>query len=397
MGGFDKGRRPVLILSAAQALYLSSISVIFTFSGLVGASLAPVPGLATLAVALTTVVTAATTIPASLLMARIGRRAGFQIGALAGAAGASLAAWGIWESSFALFCAGNALMGVFQAFAMYYRFAAADLSAPAFRSKAVSWVLAGGVFAALVGPEIAARTRGLAASADYMGAYLVAGLLALLSIGILAALRETPAATAAPADARGRPLLTIIRQPAFMVAALNATVAYVVMSFVMTASPLAVVAAGHGVDAAASVTRWHLLGMFAPSFLTGALIARFGVLRILAAGTGLLAASLAIGLSEPTLLAFHASLLLLGIGWNFLFIGGTTLLTEAYVPAERARTQAANEFLVFGTTALATLASGMVQAGPGWAAVNMVAIPALLLSGLATASFSAGRNRRLHG
>ena len=280
MGVFDAERRPVLILGVAQALYLSAVSVIFTFSGLVGAALAPSPSLATLPVALITVVTALTTIPASLLMARIGRRAGFQIGAFAGAAGAGLAAWGIASGDFVLFCLGNALMGVFQASAMYYRFAAADLAAPDFRSRAVSWVLAGGVAAALIGPEIAARTRSLASAADYMGAYIAAALLALLSILLLAALRAPPPVVETQGDGRGRSLLVIMRQPVFIVAALNAAVAYVVMSFVMSASPLAVVAAGYGVDAAAGVTRWHLIGMFAPSLVTGGLIARFGVRRI---------------------------------------------------------------------------------------------------------------------
>lgn len=396
MGVFDAERRPVLILGVAQALYLSAVSVIFTFSGLVGAALAPSPSLATLPVALITVVTALTTIPASLLMARIGRRAGFQIGAFAGAAGAGLAAWGIASGDFVLFCLGNALMGVFQASAMYYRFAAADLAAPDFRSRAVSWVLAGGVAAALIGPEIAARTRSLASAADYMGAYIAAALLALLSILLLAALRAPPPVVETQGDGRGRSLLVIMRQPVFIVAALNAAVAYVVMSFVMSASPLAVVAAGYGVDAAAGVTRWHLIGMFAPSLVTGGLIARFGVRRILVAGVALLGASLALALSSTALQAFQGALLLLGIGWNFLFIGGTTLLTEAYAPAERARTQAANEFLVFGTTALATLAAGAVQTGQGWATVNIVAFPALLLAGLATVWFSA-RRRSVRG
>lgn len=384
MGMSGAGRRPVLILSIAQALYLSALSVIFTFSGLVGAALAPVASLATLPLALSTVVTAATTIPASMLMARIGRRAGFQLGAFAGAAGAGLAAWGVAEGDFALFCVGNALIGVFQASAMYYRFAAADLAAPSFRPQAVSWVLAGGVVAALIGPEVAARTRTLVPVAEYMGAYLAAALLALLSIAVLAALRAPLPTITADANARGRPLLTIMRQPVFIVAALNAAAAYIVMSFVMTASPIAVVTAGHGVDAAAGVTRWHLIGMFTPSFVTGGLIARFGVLRILVAGALLLSASLAIALSGSALPAFQAALFLLGVGWNFLFIGGTTLLIEAYEPAERARTQAANEFLVFGTTALATLAAGTVQTSQGWATVNIVAFPALLIAGLAT-------------
>ena len=184
-----------------------------------------------------------------------------------------------------------------------------------------------------------------------------------------------------------------MRQPVFLVAVLNAAAAYVVMSFVMTASPRAVVAAGHGVDAAAEVTRWHLIGMFAPSFITGGLATRYGVRRILMAGLVLSAISLGIALSGPGLLLFKATLLLLGAGWNFLYIGGTTLLTEAYAPAERAKTQAANEFMVFGATALATLAAGSVQVGHGWAVVNVAAAPILAVAGLGTAWFAWRRRK----
>lgn len=391
---WNKRHRPVLTLSIAQALYLSTVSVIFTFSGLVGASLAPAPELATLPLALSTVITALATIPMSMLTARIGRRATFQLGALVGAAGAGLAAAGASTSDFALFCLGNALMGIFQASAMFYRLAAADLAAPAFRARSVSWVLAGGVAAALIGPEIAAQSRVLGRGAEFAGAYVAAALFALASVAVLGGLRAPPQPLAMAVGSHGRPLLAIIRQPVFMAAALNAAGAYIVMSFVMTASPLAVVAAGHGADAAASITRWHLVGMFAPSFFTGSLIARFGILPVLAAGVLLLLTSPAIALSGSALLLFNVSLLVLGIGWNFMFIGGTTLLTEAYTPAERAKTQAANEFLVFGTSALATFAAGAVQTALGWQVVNIAAIPALAIAGLATLGLAVHRRRR---
>lgn len=387
------GSGQTLLLAAAQALYLSSVSVVFTFSGLAGADLAPTPELATLPLALITVVTAACAIPTSLLMAKVGRRPGFQVGALIGAIGAGVAAWGVVVGDFAVFCVGNALMGAFQASAMYYRFAAADMAGAAFRAKAVAWVLAGGVVAALAGPEIAARTRHLVTGAEYSGAYATSALLALISIALLGNLRGPPAAAEDTREEPGRTLTTIMRQPVFLVAVLNAAAAYVVMSFVMTASPLAVVATGHGVDAAAAVTRWHLIGMFAPSFITGRLAARYGVRRILMAGFGLSAVSLGIALSSSELVLFKVALLLLGAGWNFLYIGGTTLLTEAYAPSERAKTQAANEFMVFGATALATLAAGPVQAGHGWAVVNIAAGPVLALAGLATAWFAWRRRK----
>jgi predicted MFS family arabinose efflux permease len=221
-------------------------------------------------------------------------------------------------------------------------------------------------------------------TAEFAGSYLAVIVLSILSMIVLAGLRMPPPA---PAEAGGgRSLLVIARQPAFVVAVLNAIIAYGVMSFSMTASPLAIVAEGHGADAAASVTRWHLIGMFAPSFVTGSLITRFGVVQVLFAGAGFLLTSAAIALVDPTALNhYHVALLLLGVGWNFLFIGGTTLLAATYHTSERAKVQAANEFLVFGATAMATFASGGIQTGFGWAAVNWLAVPAVLASVVATA------------
>jgi len=386
------GRYTVAILALSQALFLSAAAVTFTFSALAGYALAEDKAVSTLPLALMTVATALTTIPASLLMAQLGRRRGFQLGALFGAASGGVCAGAIAMGSFWLFCLGSALMGVFQGFAMYYRFAAADAADPPSKAKAVSWVLAGGFVAALAGPQIATWSRGAVPAAEFAGSYLAIVALSLSSIAVLAWLRMPQPG---PAEARGgRPLSAIARQPAFVVAVLNAVVAYGVMSFVMTASPLAVVAEGHGADAAASVTRWHLLGMFAPSFVTGGLVARFGVTRVLLAGAGLLLASAAIALADATALThYHVALLLLGVGWNFLFIGGTTLLAETYRPSERAKAQAANEFLVFGTAALATLAAGGVQTGFGWTAVNWAAVPAVLTAAAATAWLAARRRK----
>jgi MFS family permease len=379
----EHDRRAVIVLAVAQALYLSAAAVVFTFSGLAGYALAEDKALATLPVALMTVATAVATVPASLLMARIGRRRGFVLGALFGAASGAVSTVAIMAGNFALFCLGGTLMGVFQGFAMYYRFAAADAVDPSGKAKAVSWVLAGGVAAALVGPQIAAWSRSALPTAEFAGSYLAVVVLSLLSIVVLGALRMP---TARSAEVRGgRPLLAIARQPAFIVAVLNAAIAYGVMSFVMTASPLAVVAEGHGADAAASVTSWHLLGMFLPSFVTGSLIARLGLVRVLLAGAGLLLASGATALANPAALShYHIALLLLGVGWNFLFIGGTTLLAETYRPAERAKVQAANEFVVFGASAAAALAAGGVQTGFGWAAVNWSAVPLVVVAAAAT-------------
>lgn len=380
----------VFRLGVAQALYLASAAIAFTFSGLVGARLAPDASLATLPVALMTVATMLVTVPASLLMERFGRRPGFVTGAAMGLLGACLSSWAVIEQSFALFCAGNALLGAYQAFAMYYRFAAADAVDESSKGRAVGWVLTGGVVAALLGPSLATWSRPAFPVAEFAGSYAAAAALSLLAIAVVSTLNLPPAAKAA-AEGERRTLSLIARQPVFIVAVVNAVVAYSVMSFVMTASPLAVVATGHGVDAAASLTRWHLLGMFAPSFITGRIVSSLGPLPVLLAGGALLLISLLGPLTGDSAAHFNIALFMLGIGWNFLYVAATTLLTESYRPSERARVQGLNEFLVFGSTAVASLAAGAAQTSLGWTAVNQVAAPFVLVALIASLWLAARR------
>src|SRR5216684_3484511 len=350
----ERTRLNVVILALCQALYLSASSIQVALSGLVGAMLAPDKLLATLPFSLITVMTASTTIPASFVMARLGRRAGFVLGALIGGTGGAISSIAIFRQSFIAFCIGNALMGCFQAVAQYYRFAAADAAEPAFKSRAVSWVMAGGVAAALLGPGIAGFSKDLFAPITFAGSYLAIVVLAALSILLLSRLSIPVPAAAAAAGQGGRKLAVIARQPAFIAAD------------------------------AIGIIRMHLIGMFAPSFVTGSLIARFGVTRILLAGAGMLLASAVAALSGLALYNFWAALALLGVGWNFLYVGGTTLLTAAYRPEERAKTQAANEFLTFGVVAVASFASGGVMARIGWNAINYATFPLLLIAAATT-------------
>ena len=380
----ERTRLNVVILALCQALYLSASSIQVALSGLVGAMLAPDKLLATLPFSLITVMTASTTIPASFVMARLGRRAGFVLGALIGGTGGAISSIAIFRQSFIAFCIGNALMGCFQAVAQYYRFAAADAAEPAFKSRAVSWVMAGGVAAALLGPGIAGFSKDLFAPITFAGSYLAIVVLAALSILLLSRLSIPVPAAAAAAGQGGRKLAVIARQPAFIAAVANGVLGYATMVFVMSATPLAAVACGHSSDDAIGIIRMHLLGMFAPSFVTGSLIARFGVTRVLLAGAGMLLASALAALSGIALYNFWAALALLGVGWNFLYVGGTTLLTAAYRPEERAKTQAANEFLTFGVVAMASFASGGVMARIGWNAINYATFPLLLIAAATT-------------
>ncbi|HKW54507.1 MAG TPA: MFS transporter [Stellaceae bacterium] len=389
----DRTRLNVLILALCQALYLSASSIQVALSGLVGAMLAPDRLLATLPFSLITVMVASTTIPASFLMARLGRRAGFVLGALLGGSGGAISTIAIFHQSFAGFCVGNALMGCFQAVAQYYRFAAADAAEPAFKSRAISWVMAGGVAAALLGPGIAGFSKDLFAPVTFAGSYLAIVVLSGLSILLLSRLAiPRPAAAAGQG---GRKLAVIARQPAFIAAVANNVIGYASMVFVMSATPLAAVACGHSSDDAIGIIRMHLIGMFAPSFFTGSLIARFGVTRILLAGAAMLLASALSALSGLALYNFWAALALLGVGWNFLYVGGTTLLTAAYRPEERTKTQAANEFITFGVVACASFASGGVMARLGWAAISYATIAPLLVAAAATLWYAAVSRRPL--
>jgi len=313
-------------------------------------------------------------VPASFLMARLGRRNGFTIGAAIGGTGAAVAVLAIFLASFPLFCLGTALLGSYSGFSAYYRFAAAETAPPEFRGKAISLVMAGGVAAAIFGPEAAKWSRDLFAPVLFAGCYALIVIFCLASIVLLRFI-VLPPAGAVSRSAPARPLRAIVGQPMFLMAASAGMIAYGMMSLVMTATPLAMLGCGLPFEDAAFVIQWHALGMYAPSFVTGHLIDRFGAPRVMLSGVVLLGLCTAIALSGVALPQFWLALVLLGIGWNFLFIGSTALLTGTYSPAERAKTQAANDFLIFGMVALSSFSSGVVLNFFGWNAVNLLILP----------------------
>jgi MFS family permease len=367
-------RRTVLLLALCQALAMTGQSILGTTAAIVGNLLAADKALSTLPVAVQMTGTMLATVPAALLMARIGRRGGFWTGAAVGAAGAAIAAFAIFLQSFALFCVGTLLIGANTGFVQQYRFAASEVADDAFRSKAISLVLAGGVVSGLFGPETAIWSRDLFAPVAFAGCYAMIAALALASAALLCLVR-LPKPPAPALRGGGRPLVEIATQPLFIVAALAGMVGYGVMSAVMTATPIAMLGCGFTFPDAAFVIQWHALGMYAPSFFTGHLIGRFGVTSILLAGALLLLACGAINLAGVSELHFWSALVLLGIGWNFLFVGATTLLTRSYAASEKAKVQALNDFLIFGTVAVASFASGAVLTGLGWSTVQLAVLP----------------------
>ncbi|CAG4890881.1 MFS transporter [Paraburkholderia gardini] len=390
------GRRGARVLAVCQALYTSSVSIDLTLTGLVGYTLADDKALATLPFSLITVAAALTTIFASFLMARVGRRAGFVLGAGVGAAGGAISVYAIFHHSFWAFCAGTATVGVFQAFAQYYRLAAADAVGGEAKGRAISTVLAGGVFAAVAGPALAAWSRDWLAPVAFAGSYALVTVFGLLSIVLLALFYRdhVPAhASAAVTAEPARPLGDIVLQPVFLAALANNALGYAVMMFVMTATPIAALACGHTIGDGARIIQWHLVGMFAPSFFTGRLIRRFGVLRVIGVGIVLSALCAVIALRSTDLPHFYAALACLGVGWNFMFVGGSTLLSQSYRPSERAKTQATSEFTTFAFSALGSLFAGQLLAHFGWAVINAAILPLLGVAALAALAFAWSRSR----
>jgi len=371
-------KRNVWLLAGCQALMNSGNSLLIATSALVGFKLAADKSLATLPLALQFFTSMLTTVPASFLMKAIGRRAGFLVGTLFGLAGAGFATWGIVAGNFIYFCLAAVLIGAFNGFGTYYRFAAADVATPDYRSRAISYVLAGGVVAALVGPNLAHWTSEWLAGIEFAGSYL--SLLGIygLSLAVLLFVR-IPAPTAVQAHTHSRPLSDIVRQPAFIVALAGGALGVGVMALVMTATPLAMHQHAHVFADTAFVIEWHLLGMFAPSFFTGHLIRRFGVLNVMLVGVALNIGCVVVNLAGTEVTHFWAALTLLGVGWNFLFIGGTTLLTETYAEAEKAKAQALNDFVVFTVITIASLSAGALQYQLGWRAVNLGVVPIIIV------------------
>ena len=368
-------RRDVGLLAAAQALLLTNGVSLVAVNGLAGFALAGDKRLATLPVTAYVIGAALTTLPASFFMKHHGRRAGFMFGAMLGIAGALLSALAISAASFWLLCLGTLLAGGYNAFGQQYRFAAADLAPPDFKSRAISWVLAGGIVGGVLGPETGKLSRDLLQPV-FLGTYLTLAVFALAAL-LIASRLALPVPAAGEQHGAGRPLREIARQPAFLVAVLAAACGYGVMNLLMTSTPLAMDICGHPFSDAAFVLEWHVIGMFAPSFFTGGLIRRFGVLEILLVGAALMATCIGIALSGVDVMHFWLALTLLGVGWNFLYIGATTLLTETYRSEEKAKAQGSNDFTVFAVQGLTSFASGAMVTTAGWQMVNAAALPVI--------------------
>lgn len=374
--------RNVLLLALSQAVLMTGTSVLMATSALVGRVLSDSPTLATIPLGLQFLAMTAVTIPVSLFMQRHGRRAGFLIGIVLGICGALLASYAVAQDSYLIFCAASVLVGAFNGSGQFFRFAAADVAEPSRKAQAISLVMAGGIAAGFLGPNLAAWTRPLL-EAEFAGSYLVLAALYVLGMAVISLLRVPLPPRGARAGG-GRSLLKIARQPRFVVAVLTATVGYGVMNVLMAATPLSMNGHHHGFPDVAFVLQWHVLAMFIPSFFTGRLVTRFGLFNIMTTGVFAMFACVAINWSGNGVWHYWAGLFALGIGWNFMFIGGTTLLTETYTESEKAKAQACNDFIVFGTVTMTALSSGGLLNALGWQSLNLAVLPflAAVLAGL---------------
>jgi MFS family permease len=386
--------RNVYVLALAQALSAAGMMTVFLLGSIVGSQLAPRPGLATLPVSLTIVGLAATTVPAALLMQRIGRRNAFVASASLASIAALVVAWAIVQSSFALLCAATLALGANLAFQQQHRFAAAESVTPGRVSHAISMVMVGTLAAAAIGPQVALLLRDLVPDHEYAGSFL--GVAALCAAAAAVLTRSAPGRPAARDAGTGiaRPLAEVVRQPAFVTAVAAAVVSYAVMSFIMTATPISMHVRDHHTD---TVTAWviqsHLLAMYAPSLASGRFIGRVGVRTGMAIGLALMSACVAIASAGHDVMHYWWGLVTLGVGWNLLFVAGTTMLTTTYHPAERFRAQALNEFAVFGTQALASLLAGPALYLLGWRAMNLATLVPLALFSLALLAWPVQRSR----
>ncbi|WP_407156821.1 MFS transporter [Bradyrhizobium sp. STM 3557] len=386
-----RARRNVARLAAAQALTGANSAVIFATGAIVGATIAPDVSFATVPISMYVVGLAAGTLPTGAISRRYGRRVAFIIGTGCGALTGLLGSWAILHGSFWLFCVATFLGGLYGAVAQSYRFAAADGASAAFRPKAVSWVMAGGIFAGLLGPQLVQWTMGIWQPYLFAFSYLVQAAVAVIAMAILAGV-DLPKPAAADLHA-GRPLLDIVCQPRFVAAALCGAIAYPVMNLVMTSAPLAMKMCGLTVSDSNFGLQWHIVAMYGPSFFTGSLIARFGAPAIVALGLALEAVAAMIGLSGLTAPHFWATLIVLGMGWNFGFVRASALVLETHTAAERNKVQAFNDFLVFGMMAIGSFSSGQLLANFGWSAVNLVVFPPVAL-GLAVLALAWHAKRR---
>lgn len=364
------------LLVAAQSLGGASPPIIISLGGLVGQQLSSNPTASTLPVSIYQLGLALSTLPAAWIMNRMGRRAAYVLGAILGVISGVVAAQGIAHSDFVTFCIGTALAGFYAACVQSYRFAATDLvSEPAQQAKAISRVMIGGLIAAIIGPQVVIWTRDALPATPFAGSFYSQAALALLALPLLMGLRLPPPQSKQAVAGDARPLGEIARTPQFVVACAAGVVSYGLMAFLMTAAPMAMVGCGHSVGEAAMGIQWHVLAMFVPSFFTGKLIARYGKRPVTALGLLMIGAAGVLALMGLDIFHFWGSLILLGVGWNFGFIGATALLTECYRPSERAKVQALNDFLVFGTVAVASFGSGQLLHSAGWNGINIGMLP----------------------
>ena len=364
--------RDIFLLACCQALLLVNNAGLIAMNGLVGYALTDDKAFATAGATSFVLGSALAAMPAALWMAKVGRRRGFMTGSVVAVFGSATCALALAWSSFALFCLGTAIIGVYTAFGLQYRFAAAEVAAPEFKAKAISLVLAGGIAGGFLGPEASRWAKDLF-PVPFLGSFVLLSAIALIALCVQSRVRVP----APPVAGRGggRPLSEIARQPVFIVAVLSAALGYGVMNLLMTATPLAMSFCGYPFAAAAFVIEWHVVGMYAPGFVTGSLIQRFGTLQVIVAGTLLMGACVGVALVGNQVGHFWAALILLGIGWNLMYIGGTTLLTEVYTPAEKAKTQGLNDFIVFAVMGISSFSSGALIDVAGWERMNALSLP----------------------
>lgn len=369
-------RRNAIILAGGHALAGANASVVIATGALVGQMLAPSPAWSTLPITTFVLGTALATMPAAWLMRRLGRRDAYRIGAGFGVVAGLMAAYAVREAAFVLFLFATALCGAYQAFVVSYRFGATDLASPAFRPRAISIVLLGGLVSAFVGPQLVIHTKDLVPPYVFLASYIGQAGFALAAILVLSFTRfpDQGAASAAGA-APARPLREIFRSFRLRVALVCGAVAQSMMNLIMTATPLAMIGCDLSTTDATLAIQWHIVGMFVPGFLTGRLINRFGVFPIIILGLALLAGCGVVALAGITVSHFFVALILLGLGWNFAFVGASTLIAEGQAPAERNKVQGFNDLVVFSVTAIASLSAGKILAYQGWGALNLALFP----------------------
>jgi predicted MFS family arabinose efflux permease len=367
-------RRDVWLLFGCMAAINATMSGQVAMAALIGHSLAGDKALATLPMAIQMTAVMGGSIPAGIVFARLGRRAGFVLGAALSILGSLVFAAGVWHGSFLLYCLGAVPAGMGFGMSQHYRFAAAEVAAPAYRPRAIALVMAGGVVAAVLGPELVKHSRDLVPPFLFLGTYLAFALLPVVALLLLSLVRLPPPP---PRPKVAVPLREIMARPAFVTAVVTGLVAYGTMNLVMTSTPVEMMLCGFGVAASATVIQFHSVSMFAPGFVTGRLIERFGTGRVIAAGAALTAGCVAVSLAGREFWHFALALSLLGVGWNFMFVGATALLSAAHRPEERVRAQAANDFIVFGATACTAFLSGALHATAGWEALNLALLPPL--------------------